>query len=104
MLNLPQVIIEKVTTTNDRCFKITLTTQEMSTLPDETKLAILNAVQEFKGVNLEKVVPKGTKSLSKRLKDVIWRLWEQSGQKFTEDEYYKLTMEQIINKLKDKLN
>ena len=61
---------------------------------------------EFEDVlNLPAITPKnGQKSHSKRLRDVLYRLWEQGSQDKTSDEYYEQYMEFLIDKVKDKLN
>lgn len=44
------------------------------------------------------------KTPSQRLRAVIFLLWEQSGKKVDQDEYYEIVMEKIIEQMKSKLN
>lgn len=48
-------------------------------------------------------MPIKTKTPSQRLRQVIWRLWEQEGAKGSDKEHYNLKMEEIIEHIKDKL-
>ena len=45
-----------------------------------------------------------TKTPSQRMRAVIWRIWEANGKKGKAEDYYKSTMEKIIDQLKEKLN
>lgn len=51
----------------------------------------------------DEIVPKGEKSKSQRLRAVIYKLWEQSRQDKTSEEFYQIQMERIIEKLKEQL-
>lgn len=44
------------------------------------------------------------KRKSVRLRNVLWRLWEQNGKKGSFDEFYANRMEQLIESLKNKLD
>jgi hypothetical protein len=46
----------------------------------------------------------GQKTQSQRQRAVIYRLWEQAGKPGDWEEYYKNTMERIINQLKGNLD
>lgn len=48
--------------------------------------------------------PKGRKSQSQRLRNVLFRLHEQGNKTETFDEYYDAQMERIIEHIKSKLN
>ena len=43
------------------------------------------------------------KTPSQKMRAVIFRLWEQSGKKVDQDEYYEIVMEKLIEQLKSKL-
>jgi hypothetical protein len=45
----------------------------------------------------------GTKSQSQRLRDVIFIMWKQKGGRGDYETYYRLTMEKLIEYIKDKL-
>ena len=44
-----------------------------------------------------------TKTQAQRLRNIIFLLWKQGGEKGAFDDYYKVTTERIIEQLKDKL-
>jgi hypothetical protein len=44
------------------------------------------------------------KSPSKRLKAVIWKVWESKGKQGDSEAFYRSQMERIIDKYKEKLN
>ncbi len=48
-------------------------------------------------------MPIKTKTCSQRLRQAIWRLWEQEGAKGSDEEHYNLKMEEIIDHVKSKL-
>lgn len=48
-------------------------------------------------------IPKEGKSPSKRLRNVLYRLWEESDRTMTDEDFYKLKMEEIIEHFKSKL-
>jgi hypothetical protein len=47
-------------------------------------------------VKLPKVAKPDIKSRSQRLRDVLFRVWEQEGKPGTQEEYYAAEMERII--------
>lgn len=101
---------------SDGGWRITVDTQELS----EVKAAEL---MQFKGtfgkfvfaapeakitaddIELpdEAVEYKGEKTKSQRLRNVLYRLWEQTNQEKTFEEYYAIQMEKLIERLKERL-
>lgn len=110
------VLIAGIATKIDGSIKITLETREFA--PDEAaKLFSLrnqeswavfaaNEISE-KDVKLptEKADPSiGTKTPAQRQRAVIYRLWEQTKSGVDFESYYRITLEKIIDQLKDKLD
>lgn len=60
---------------------------------DDEELSIAPAIE----------TPKGKKSDSKRLRDIMYRLWEQGDRKLTDEQYYHSEMEKIIDHYKKKI-
>jgi len=92
---------------------IGLHTQEVT---DTEKLRMFNYFQSFGWLQFSEVesieVPKepidraaGEKSRSQILRNVLYRLWEQSDKRdlMTSDEYYRTHMDILIDQLKERL-
>lgn len=46
---------------------------------------------------------KKPKSQSKKIRDIIFRIWQQTDQKMTEEEYYQMRTSKIITELMKEL-
>lgn len=57
-------------------------------------------MKQLPDVNFEK----WEKHPSQRMRAVLFRLWEQTDQKKTFEEFYREKMEQLIEMLKEKIN
>lgn len=96
--------VKKITTLADGSFKLELVTQE---LDDETALALIKNRNKFidEVVEVPAIEEDAGKSPSQRLRGVIYRLWEQNGKEGGSFEiYYRMVMELLIEKYKEKLN
>lgn len=102
-----------IRTMADKSVRLSVDTQEVS--PDEmAKIFALKgkygyfAFSESKIEKLEvpEVVQEfpDEKSPSKRLKAVIWKVWEKMGKVGDYDAFYRTQMERVIEKFKEKLN
>ena len=104
-----------IKTMSDRGVRVSVDTQELS-------IEDMATLFQFKGGSVkfvlaqedakiteedikitDEIVPKGKKTESQRLRAVIYRLWEQSRQDKTSEEFYQIQMERIIEKLKEQL-
>lgn len=45
----------------------------------------------------------GTKTQAQRLRNSLYRLWEQTGKQAEFEEYYRIRLEKIIDQVKEKL-
>ena len=100
MIKLPSVTVSKVSTLADKSIRIQLDTPE---LPAQQMAGLFTAyLQGQQGVEIEEVMVKG-KSPSERLRAVLYRLWETTKREQDFDSFYKLYMDQLINRIKDKL-
>lgn len=105
MLNLPNVIIEKVETMRDGGLKLKLVTRELSPEQKVALMDIVNVESDALGLDLEGGID-DTKSPSQRLRGVLYKLWEtEYKNKFkTFQLFYSHTMEIICNHYKDKIS
>lgn len=108
-------IVTNITTLKDRGCKITTVTRELNA-EEMTALFSLHgkegwqviAPNEIQRSDIPKepaVVEAGEKTPSKRLKAVLYRIWERTN--MTEDfntVYYPRQMERLIDKLKEQLD
>lgn len=96
----------------DRSWKLTFESRELS--GDEAALLANNFQGEgwliFKpnGEIAYDEIPEdradsGTKSPSRRLRDVIYLLWKQKGSKGDFEMYYRVSLERLIETVKDQL-
>lgn len=105
-------ILTSVSYSKDGGVRLGFTTNELT---DEDKLIIAKFYQKF-GFILFKSnefkaddVPREdaedrTKTPSKRMRAVFFRLWKQTGEKGDFETYYRTQMEKIIDHLKEKLD
>ena len=102
-IDLTSAILDKITTMKDGSLKITVVTQELP--PQEMAKLFMSVNQEITNVKLPKDSSQ-PKSKSERLRNVIYRLWEQeyTGKYPDHNLFYESYMDQTINKIKDKLN
>ena len=109
------VLLDQVKSMKDRSLKITfVTSRELAPEQGSILLALANqegyayfsssALQESQLV-VPDVVPEfpTDKSPSVRLRNSLWRLWEQQGKQGEFDSWYKHRMELIIEQIKEKL-
>jgi len=102
-MKLTNAIIDGVRTQKDGSLKITLITRELSAQEIAELLVSIN--KEIVQIDLPEAHNE-EKSPATRLRNVFYRLWEQSH-KATYDTfelYYRSEMERLINHLKEKLN
>lgn len=116
MLLLP-AILENYRSLNDKTLKIVFHTNELT---PEQHLGIAQNIQQFGYLafknepfkNKEKEALEAfegefadnTKSHAKRLRNVLYRLWEQDKEGYQDSElYYRFKMEKIISFYKEKL-
>lgn len=117
MLLLPAQV-ENVSTRADRTMKVTIGTQEAT--PQAAELVMLNQkmvyvaiketeftpgeIDELEGLQAE-FVDDTKKRPSRRLRDVLYRLWEQDNKGFEDANlHYMSEMERIIKHFKAKLH
>ena len=106
-------ILDKVESKKDDSWMIRIATNE---LDDEDALHLKRNVNKqgyfffAQAPFSEVIIPEvklgefETKTPSERMRAVIWRIWEANGKKGNAEDYYKSTMEKIIDQLKEKLN
>ena len=109
-------IVDGVTKKKDNTLSIKLGTQELSSsdtasLFDFGNAQIWVAFKEAplneQEIDMPEFIPEfeGHKSYSQRLKEVLYRLWEQKSDKSkTSRQFYEDLMEKIIDNYKEKLN
>lgn len=104
-------LVDSLATKKDGSIKVVIETQELS---GESVAELLKYRQQVAYVTLtesavdEVTVPdepieKGRKSQAMRLRGVIYRIWEQSGSKEDSEDFYRRTMEKLIEMYKEKL-
>ena len=114
MLKIPSQI-SKVETTSDKCLKLIVhTTQELSPSDEAEVFQMKQKIGwlVFSDVNIEETdIPdepiefEGQKTLSERLRNVLFRLHEkQSGKPDDFEAYRSRVMEKLINHYKAKLD
>lgn len=105
--------VTKVETTADKGLRIKIVTPELkpnekTTLFEYGDQPIWCAMADapVEQMDVPDYVPdyKGQKSPSQRLKNVLYRLWEQKGGDFTDRQHYELHMEKLIDHFKAKLD
>jgi len=103
-MNLQNAILDKVTTMKDGSLKITLVTRELD--PHTMAELFLSLNQEIMTVDIPEDTREEIKSKAKRLRAVLYRVWEQDKKEQfkTFELYYNHIMEMLINKYKDLLN
>lgn len=108
-------IVTNITTLKDRGCKITTVTRELSAAEMTALFGLYNkegwqviAPNEIQRSDIPDepaVVERGDKSPSKRMKGVLYRIWERTN--MTEDfntVWYPRNMEHLIDKLKEQLD
>ncbi len=105
--------IEKIQTMSDRSLQIRLSTPELPIaqmshlfqLRDSCMVAIApigEEIDKFDPATLD--IPK-EKSPAKRLRAVLYRVWEKDKQGYSSfEQYYPIKMNELINHFKDKLD
>jgi hypothetical protein len=102
LIQLHNATIGKVTTLSDKTLKVDLYLRE---LPVGQMAELMNAYMEGKEGFEIKDTADGGKTPSQRLKNVIYKHWEQNTDRSVDSEiYYRSQMNKIINAFKDKLN
>jgi hypothetical protein len=102
-LELSNVQIGKVTTLRDRTIKAELLFQE---IPTEQKAALfdLSWKEELNTLKLDVIEEDNGKSPSVRQRGVIFKIWENNTDQSEDFEtYYRKTMFNIIEQLKEKI-
>lgn len=109
-------VIDKVETKSDGSLKITQTTAREMSAPEMTALfsfkgnecwTLLSTnddltEQDIPTAKLE--IETSQPSKSKKLRSVIYILWQQQGSKGSSEDYYQRIMSNLINQIKDKLD
>jgi hypothetical protein len=101
MLQLGQVIVDKVQTTKDGGLKITLLTQDITT---EQKIVLFDSINAFETLQIKEINAPETKSQSQRLRAVLYRLWEQGTKATPSEDFIHKMFEELISYYKEKLN
>ena len=113
MIIIP-AILESLRSLQDRTIKVTFTCNELT--PEQTT-GIVQALQQFVYLSfkvepfierekeaieaLESSYEDKGKTHSQRLRNVLYRTWEQNNEGFKDyDSYYKYRMEELINHFK----
>ena len=107
--------ISKIVTMSDRTIRLSVDCQELSPEHEALIFALrresgwfLFSPQEIQHSDIKDLPPitvtKNEKSPSSRLRNVLFRLWEQSKQTEVFDVYYKNKMEKFIDHIKGKLD
>jgi hypothetical protein len=102
MLKITSATVKQIKTMADKTLEIKLGLRE---LPEAEMVAIMLAYtggEEW--IEIDEIKTDGLKSPSERMRNVIYRLWEQSGQDKNFESYYLEMMVKIINMIKAKLN
>lgn len=101
LIQLHNATIAKISTLSDKCIRIQLDCRE---LPPEQMAELMTAYMKgTEGFEITDTVD-GGKSQSQRLKNVLYRFWEQSKTDEDSSAFYSRTMEKIIEHYKEKLN
>lgn len=105
--------IKKVSTRADNTLDITLNTQELpaekaaqlfTLMSQHCAVAIAPHGEEIKPFDPVTIDAPVGKSPSQRMKAVIYRLWEQNNEGYSDsDQHYLVKMNQLIEALKNKL-
>ncbi|GAC1503485.1 MAG: hypothetical protein NVS1B10_08590 [Candidatus Saccharimonadales bacterium] len=114
-IQLP-VLITSLSTKVDGSISIKLETRELNSADSATLFELrgaeawtIIAQSEIKEEDVklptERPDPSiGTKTPSQRLRAVLYRVWQQSGGGTDFESYYRISMERVIDQLKDKLH
>jgi hypothetical protein len=102
MLFLNSATVKKITTLSDKTLEVRLFMRELP--PDEMALLFSAYMSGTEGVAIKELETDALKTPSERLRSVIYVLWEQTSKVKTFEVYYLDFMEQLINKVKAKLN
>ena len=105
-------LVDSLSTKKDGSIKVVIETQELG---GEAVAELLKFRQQLAYVTLtesavdevsvpDEPVEKGRKTQGQRLRAVIYRLWESSGSKEDPEDYYRRTMEKLIEMYKEKLD
>jgi len=103
-MNLQNAIVDKVSTLKDGSVRISLVTRALT--PQQMAELFYNVNKEVLTIDIEEDI-KDSKSSSTRLRNTLYVLWNEQGDKKVYPEfelYYKAKMERIIDTVKDKLN
>lgn len=109
-------VIDKVETKKDGSLKITSYTAREMSAPEMTALfsfknkeawTLLSTDDDLTEQDIPEVKPDvetGQVSKAKRLRGVIWHIWDQTGRKGSSEDHYNRVMESLIEQMKEKLN
>ena len=112
---LLQVTVENITSRKDRTIKLVLGTQEVTPQQAGSLFELLNQLAFVlispKGITQEQIdavedvdVDLGGKTQSQRIRGVLYKLFEQDNEGFSNfDNYYKSKTEKFIEHLKSKI-
>lgn len=110
-----QGIVRKIQSMSDGSMRVIIDTQELGVAD---VAALYQYVNQFAAMALaanitdevvsameipDRIEEDGDKSQSQRLRNVIYRLWEQKGKPGSDELYYRATMSKIIEMMKSKL-
>lgn len=110
------VLVTGLSTKVDKSIKVTLETQEMSSqdsailfdlrgMPAWAVIAPSEIKEEDVKISSERADPAiGQKTPSQRLRAVIFRFWQQTGGTIDFESFYRIQIEGLINKFKDRLH
>lgn len=114
MIQFP-VVFHRLGTLVDGSVRITLDTRELESA-SMTELFDLRGKEGWAVFKPSKIkeeelnlpdlpsYPKGKKSPSKRLRNVLWVAWNQNGSPGDFEEFYEIWIERLIDSVKEKLN
>lgn len=101
-IRLPLAIIENVKTRADHSIAILISTRELT---PEKMTEIFMAQKGGEEVSFETDVEASPKTPSARLRNCLYKLWENTTDKSIDFPiWYESRMERLINQIKDKLN
>ena len=105
-------LVDSLSTKKDGSIKIVLETQELQgaevgeLLEYRQKIVYVTLTETaVDSVNVpDEIVETGRKPQSLRLRNVLYRLWEQQGSKGNSEDFYNRSMERLIDLYKEKLD
>lgn len=105
-------IVSSMSLRKDKSLRVGFVTQELTEIERNEALKyydtfgyILFKPEEFNDSDIPKGNPeKKGKSMSQRLRHVLYRYWEQTNTEQTAEQFYREKMENIIDMVKKKLN